>query len=284
MADGEFLTADTQQQQDGGARARGAMASSSTTTSGGGTGSFAVDREHDDGSSHNAKLAMLATGTLGQAVAVWICLAGASTVGRWVGGTWDVQHPLRASLMAVSIVALCIKDWHRMLFLLKRKTSYSEAVGLAATMNVVYICYALLSTGLDGTDRWGGWWPALEVNPGDYIGFALFVVGWALSTGSELQRMRWKQNPANAGRCNTDGLWAYSMHINYFGCPPTLSPPWTHALHPPVYHTQPIQFTGDKPRTYARTHPHARLGTHAHSHTILKTVLSPSWSQLYSKD
>ncbi|MCB1025487.1 MAG: DUF1295 domain-containing protein, partial [Acidobacteria bacterium] len=36
-------------------------------------------------------------------------------------------------------------------------------------------------------------------------------------TGSEYLRKVWKEDPKNSGMLYTEGLFKYSMHINYFG-------------------------------------------------------------------
>ena len=46
-----------------------------------------------------------------------------------------------------------------------------------------------------------------------FAGFAIFIGGMIISTGSELQRKSFKR----PGRLVTQGLWSFSMHINYFG-------------------------------------------------------------------
>lgn len=51
----------------------------------------------------------------------------------------------------------------------------------------------------------------------DALGIALFAAGSYLNTGSELQRDRWKKAPEHKGKLYTEGLFRYSMHINYFG-------------------------------------------------------------------
>ena len=45
----------------------------------------------------------------------------------------------------------------------------------------------------------------------------LYVAGSLLSTIGESQRYVFKANPSNKGRLMTTGLWAWSMHVNYFG-------------------------------------------------------------------
>eukprot|EP00538_Stauroneis_constricta_P007100 CAMPEP_0119564384 /NCGR_PEP_ID=MMETSP1352-20130426/26808_1 /TAXON_ID=265584 /ORGANISM="Stauroneis constricta, Strain CCMP1120" /LENGTH=208 /DNA_ID=CAMNT_0007613139 /DNA_START=36 /DNA_END=658 /DNA_ORIENTATION=- len=49
------------------------------------------------------------------------------------------------------------------------------------------------------------------------VATALYAVGSYLNSYSELQRMWWKANPANKGRCYTLGLFSASRNVNYFG-------------------------------------------------------------------
>ena len=51
----------------------------------------------------------------------------------------------------------------------------------------------------------------------DWAAVVLYVVGSYLNTASEWQRKRWKTRPENKGRLYTEGLFALSMHVNYFG-------------------------------------------------------------------
>lgn len=51
----------------------------------------------------------------------------------------------------------------------------------------------------------------------DALGIALFLLGSLLNTFSEVQRDRWKKDPAHKAKLYTEGLFRYSMHINYFG-------------------------------------------------------------------
>lgn len=48
-------------------------------------------------------------------------------------------------------------------------------------------------------------------------GVLLFIGGSFLNTFSEYQRHRWKARAENRGRLYTRGLFAASMHVNYFG-------------------------------------------------------------------
>lgn len=51
----------------------------------------------------------------------------------------------------------------------------------------------------------------------DVVGIALFVVGSFINTYSEYERRRFKRRPENKKKLYTGGLFALSMHPNYFG-------------------------------------------------------------------
>jgi len=49
------------------------------------------------------------------------------------------------------------------------------------------------------------------------IGIVIWVVGFTIEVLADRQKSAFKQDPANAGRFITTGLWAWSRHPNYFG-------------------------------------------------------------------
>ena len=50
-----------------------------------------------------------------------------------------------------------------------------------------------------------------------FVGVAVWVVGFALEVVADLQKSRFRADPANAGRFITTGLWSRSRHPNYAG-------------------------------------------------------------------
>ncbi len=50
-----------------------------------------------------------------------------------------------------------------------------------------------------------------------YIGMAVWAAGFAIEVAADLQKSRFRQDPANKGRFIDTGLWAWSRHPNYFG-------------------------------------------------------------------
>jgi steroid 5-alpha reductase family enzyme len=51
----------------------------------------------------------------------------------------------------------------------------------------------------------------------DFVAIVLYLVGSYLNTGSELMRSIWKKDPSHKGKLYIEGLFKFSMHINYFG-------------------------------------------------------------------
>ena len=49
------------------------------------------------------------------------------------------------------------------------------------------------------------------------VGIVVWVAGFAIEVVADRQKSTFKQNPANAGRFITTGLWAWSRHPNYLG-------------------------------------------------------------------
>jgi steroid 5-alpha reductase family enzyme len=50
-----------------------------------------------------------------------------------------------------------------------------------------------------------------------YVGLAIWVAGFSIEALADLQKSRFRANPANKGRFIDSGIWAWSRHPNYFG-------------------------------------------------------------------
>jgi steroid 5-alpha reductase family enzyme len=50
-----------------------------------------------------------------------------------------------------------------------------------------------------------------------FVGLAVWVIGFALEAIADLQKSRFRAQPANKGSFINSGLWATSRHPNYFG-------------------------------------------------------------------
>lgn len=55
------------------------------------------------------------------------------------------------------------------------------------------------------------------LSPLDYLGIALWGLGFVFEAGGDYQLARFKADPENRGKVMDRGLWRYSRHPNYFG-------------------------------------------------------------------
>lgn len=51
----------------------------------------------------------------------------------------------------------------------------------------------------------------------DYVGVAVWLIGFFFETVGDLQLARYKANPANKGKVMDRGVWGLTRHPNYFG-------------------------------------------------------------------
>jgi len=51
----------------------------------------------------------------------------------------------------------------------------------------------------------------------DYVGVAIWVIGFVFEAGGDIQLARFKANKANKGKVLNTGFWHYTRHPNYFG-------------------------------------------------------------------
>ena len=121
---------------------------------------------------------------------------------------WTLPWPIPAR--AYAIFAFSVVTMARMtltlFYLMKRHMAWSEVFTIPIAFALYYVGFAIFVLPQDAP--LGGW---------DVFAIALFLLGCALNTGSELQRDRFKKEPANAGRLYTKGLFSLSRHINFFG-------------------------------------------------------------------
>ncbi|GAA6180936.1 DUF1295 domain-containing protein [Shimia sp. NS0008-38b] len=137
--------------------------------------------------------------------------AGLVAVCFWLAfGGFDWPDGARAKLLAVCAMIYFFRHLITLFILLKRRVELFEALGLTGFIAVFEIGFLLLGAGfLSGEEKAFG--------PLDGVGFLLLVTGSYLNSGSEFQRMVWKRRAESKGKCFTGGLFAYSVHINYFG-------------------------------------------------------------------
>jgi protein-S-isoprenylcysteine O-methyltransferase Ste14 len=125
--------------------------------------------------------------------------------------SWLQPYKADGNFIRQVILLTCILFYILRLFIttfvfLKRKLVLMEAIIVAVLMSFAIFSFAHI----------GGSSP-VEINALDYSGIILFLIGSWINTQSEYTRHIWKKSYDHQGELYTDGLFKYSMHINYFG-------------------------------------------------------------------
>jgi len=116
------------------------------------------------------------------------------------------QAPDRRSVIFGFNLVILVRMAFMMFYLLKRTIPWSEAFSVPAAFALYYLGFAVLVLP-NGS----------PLDLVDWFAIALFAIGCVLNTGSELQRHIFKLNPDNKGKIYTQGMFAWSLHINFFG-------------------------------------------------------------------
>ncbi|MDP6947151.1 MAG: DUF1295 domain-containing protein [Myxococcota bacterium] len=135
---------------------------------------------------------------------------GVETLGGWFGQAWAVTDPARGQVLFAVATLYWLRHALTLFYLLVRKVEWGEVIGLSLFMGAFEVGLCMLAAG-----AWRD--EATAFGPIDGVAIALVLFGSYLNTASEVQRKWWKRHPENKGRCYTEGLFAWSMHINYFG-------------------------------------------------------------------
>jgi len=56
-----------------------------------------------------------------------------------------------------------------------------------------------------------------RLNPLDYLGIIVWLIGFIFEAGGDYQLWRFRRNPENKGNVLDTGFWRYTRHPNYFG-------------------------------------------------------------------
>jgi protein-S-isoprenylcysteine O-methyltransferase Ste14 len=140
-------------------------------------------------------------------VSAWLLLGGGiEIVAKFFGSNLELAVLSRRALLLACSVIYFARVCGTVFVFLHRKMAWWEAATIGSFTWIINITFSLL----------GGTQPA-PLGLADVVAVALYVAGSYLNTGSEYQRDRWKQRPENRGRLYTEGLFRWSMHINYFG-------------------------------------------------------------------
>jgi|GEM_PF-166551 len=126
------------------------------------------------------------------------------------GGLLTFADPVRAKILLCCATFYALRHGWTLFYLLRRHVPWGEVFGLLIFMALFEVGLLLLG---------GGVWTAKVAPLGwqDAVASILLLAGSFLNSFSEMQRKGWKAKTENSGRCYTRGLFAYSMHINFFG-------------------------------------------------------------------
>jgi len=171
--------------------------------------SAGVVRSH--GRSTAVKAVFLGLHAVSVALCAWIVFGGGlSVVGGWFGRAWQVADPERAALVFCAAALYFVRHAITLFYLAERRVIWSEGMGLGGFILLTEVGFCLLATGVTRSAPAG-------LGPLDFAAAGLVLLGSYLNSASEIARKWWKLDPANKGKCYTEGLFAWSMHINYFG-------------------------------------------------------------------
>ena len=141
------------------------------------------------------------------ALSAWIMFGGGEAlVAGLIGFTPATVPPARRWIMLTFNGVVLVRMAFMMFYLMKRTIPWSETFTVPFAFAVYYVGFALLVLPSHA-----------PLGPLDWFAAVLFLVGSCLNTGSELRRHFFKRDPANKGQLYTSGLFACSMHINFFG-------------------------------------------------------------------
>lgn len=141
----------------------------------------------------------------------WLVFAGGfAYLGSLFGEQWQFADMTRAEILFGCAALYWLRHAITVLYLLQRAIDWSEVFGLLCFM-------AFFEIGLLGLGGGAFRDSVIPLGGLDVVAVVLLVVGSFFNTFSELQRKWWKKDASNKGKCYTEGLFKYSMHINYFG-------------------------------------------------------------------
>ncbi len=142
---------------------------------------------------------------------VWlIFMKGWTILGDLFGKDWSFADQNRATVLLAVAFFYWLRHLVTLFYLLKRKVEWGEVFGL-----LFFIAFVEIGLLLIGGGAFRNY--AIRLGKLDALALILLLLGSYLNSFSEIQRKKWKANSTNKGHCYTEGLFRYSMHMNYFG-------------------------------------------------------------------
>lgn len=142
--------------------------------------------------------AILATG--------WLMFADTNTLLGWLKPYAIRGDHVRRLILMSCLIIYFLRLLITVSVFLKRRMTWFETIVITILMAFVLFSFAKVG----GNNQ-------QPVSMIEIIGILLYLLGSYINTRSEYTRYIWKKKEMNKGRLYTDGLFKYSMHINYFG-------------------------------------------------------------------
>jgi protein-S-isoprenylcysteine O-methyltransferase Ste14 len=141
------------------------------------------------------------------ATAGWLLFGGGDKALLDIFG-WPASSaiPARRYLIMGFSIVIFLRMIVTMYYFMHRAIGWSEAAGVLTAFGLYYLGFATLVLP-----------QSAPLGLIDYFAIALFVAGCCLNSCSEYARDRFRKHPANKGKLYTQGLFSWSMHINFFG-------------------------------------------------------------------
>lgn len=142
------------------------------------------------------------------AVLAWSLLwgGGLTAAGAWFGAAWHPGDALRRATLATAFTIGFLRVLIAVFVFLSRGVSWTEVFTVAPWVLFIYLLLGI-SGGLNPS----------PFGPAAVAGAALFLLGSWMNSWAEYRRHVWKQDPENAGKLYTLGLFRLCRHPNYLG-------------------------------------------------------------------
>jgi len=164
-----------------------------------------MDRKIDK--STNQKVVFASIHLLAILISYWILFSNGQNFISNIFGEPKITSPLISRTIIFCAATLYfLRHIFTLFILIKREVPWGEVFGVGAFIFIIQILFAILTI-----------YHKENFNSFDWVLIGVVIFGSYLNTASELQRMIWKKRESNKGKLYTEGLFKYSMHINYFG-------------------------------------------------------------------
>lgn len=138
---------------------------------------------------------------------VWVYFGnGSSFAEYWVQDRQQAGDFGRRLMLSAFAVTLFVRMSYTAFVLLKRKFDWNECVAVIGAVAFYQFGFAFLGVTANA-----------PLGVVDGLAVVLFVLGSFFNTGAEIQRKRFKEDPANKGKLYTRGLFKIVRHPNYLG-------------------------------------------------------------------